>query len=283
MKTELFISVYNDRIRNYLEELIRVIARRTQTALWGRSLADMSERNSDLLILDSGGRIWDFVATTQIIDSAYKEYVIFKEGGRPVHIISPLKGVPGGIDREKFSELLVKRCSFIDSKRRAVFAAVDGDPVLKSAEYREMCRKVKSVISRGEYTELSYDTLTGDAWKASADVFIADEYTNNAVLLGLANINDPVIMHLGSDENNIYVPLSSLRSVCFVPHKKSMIEAVFCVSLWLFDMGLSSPAKRLNSLLVKTERPWYIAREFEKPVKRRSGKGEKDDGASDQA
>ena len=51
MKTDLFISAYNDRIRKYLEELIRVAARRTQTSLWGKKLSEMGDGAKDILIM----------------------------------------------------------------------------------------------------------------------------------------------------------------------------------------------------------------------------------------
>lgn len=282
VKTDLFISAYNDRIRKYLEELIRVAARRTQTSLWGKKLSEMGDGAKDILIIDSGGKIWDTVFAADIMGASYKEYIVYKEGGRPVHIISPMKGDSSGTYKEMFSDLLVRRCKFIDSKRRTVFAAVDGDPALKSPDYREMCRTVKSAISRGKYTEIAYDSIVRTDWTDSADVFITDEYTNNAILLFLARGGEPVVMHLGSDETNIYVPFAALRSFCFVPHKKAMMEALYAVSLWLFDLGLAAPSKRLNSVIANTERPWDAADEFDRPIKKSSKRGEKDDGDKDQ-
>ncbi len=241
-----------------------MIGRRTQTALWGKRLEDIRCDPDSLLILDSCGQLWDVVGAANLVGAVYKEYIIFRNGKRPVHIITSAKAKMDDEDTEMFSALLFKRCAFIDSKKHATFAAVDGDPLLRNPKYREICRAAKGAVENGRFIEESYSSLTNRDWMDSVDVFIADEYTHNAIFMAMTGHNEPCVMHIGSEKTDIYVPFSSIRPVCFIPNEKPVYEAICSVVVWLFDSGLVSPARRLITAMSKSDNPWNTASEFEK-------------------
>lgn len=277
VKTEFYISSYNDRIRIYLEEVIRAVGRRTQLSLWGRKCEDIELNRKNLLILDTRSTFWEMMEDLEVDGPIYKEYIAFKKDGRAVRIISAAKPPEENMEAELFASLVSEKCAEIDAKKRMVFAAVDCDPISRNQFFQEILRAARGAVERGHFIERAHASLTSRKWMDQVDVFITDEYTSNAILAAVTGDDEPCVMRVAAENIDFYIPFSSLRPACFVPDKKSLKEAVYSIAMWIFDMGYPSPSERLCRVTAQTENPWNVAEEFEKPAKRLK-KEEKNEG-----
>lgn len=260
---ELYISAYNEKIFALCESIIRTAGRRAQKSLWGRRFKDIGLRPESLLFLDSGGVRWDIVTAQRLMGTGLREYAVFKNDGRIIHILSE-NGTPGA------SSALEDRIGELDRLYRcAEFTVIDADPMRRMPEYRESVRRAKQAVIRGAYNERSYSSLLRADWTDDADVIITDEYTMSAVLMAVTGEDEPVLVHTASENNEIYVPFSSLRPSCFIPGKKASREAAYGIYMWLLKMGVTGFANRVKKATDSAESLEEILTEIQKPARER--------------
>lgn len=271
---ELHISVYSDEIREYLEKLIRLIGRKSQKPLWGRAFENCMDSKS-ILYLDPGGGIYDLASVSKTIGATYREYIVFKKDGRKVHIISDLSR-KAEIDYEDINKELVMRCAELDGEmRRGVFSFIDPDFMHTRAHFSEICRNIKDAVKNGVFYERMNKSLIKQGWIDETDVFITDEFTESAVLISLAEENDPIVIHMGAPGKEIFAPFSSIMLSCFMPNKKAYRETLYAVALWLLGIGLKSQSEHLKKATDKFVSPEEIYKEMEKPLRERGKKNGK--------
>lgn len=276
---DLHISIYSDQIREYLTKLIRLIGKKAQKPLWGRIFENCSDSQS-ILYLDSGGEIYDLRTVSKTIGASYREHIIFKKDGRKIHIISDLSHMPGDDDADINLHEIVKRCSVLDEEMRcAQFCVVDPDFMHTRQHYSEICRQIKDAVKKGICYERMNKSLIKREWMDEVDVFVTDEFSENAVLIGTAEENDPIVIHIGGPENEIFAPFSSVMLSCFMPNDKAYREMLYAVSLWLLDAGVKSQAEHLKTAVNNFESLDKVFEEMEKPLRERS----KRDGKQNQA
>ncbi len=267
---ELYICAYNERALKGVQELIRLVGRRVQKPLWGRRHTDIYSKPESLLFLDHGGEMWDVVSAERLIGTTLREYIVYKDDGRAVHILSEPENIG-----EAEGSVLAERIRQLDNEyRSAVFTVIEADPLRRMSGYREKARCVKSTVTRGIYSERLYSSLIEPSWLSQTDVFVTDEYTMSAVLMALTGADEPILVHLMSRESDVYVPFSSIKPSCFIPKKKAIREAAYGISEWLYKIGVTGFSKRMKRAADASESFEEIARRIGEPVRRKKDEGE---------
>lgn len=266
---DLHISVYSDEIRDYLTKLIRLIGRKAQKPLWGRIFENCSDSES-ILFLDLGGGVYDMRAVSKTIGALYREYIIFKSDGRKIHIISDLSHIEGDDALEVNMHEIVKRCAELDEEMRcAQFCVIDPDFMHTRQHYSEISRQIKDAVKKGICCERMNKSLIRRGWMDDVNVFITDEFSENAVLISTAEENDPIVIHMGGLEKEVFAPFSSIMLSCFMPNKKAYRETLYAVYLWLLGAGIKSQAEHLKKATDKFESLDKVIEEMEKPLRER--------------
>lgn len=268
---ELYISAYNEVALKGVQGLIRLVGRRVQKPLWGRRHTDIYSKPESLLFLDHGGRLWDVVSAERLIGTTLREYIVYKDGGKVIHIVSEPEKIRGECD----GSVLAERIRQLDKEyRSAVFTVIEADPLRRMSGYREKARCVKNTVTRGIYSERLYSSLIEPHWLSQTDVFVTDEYTMSAVLMALTGKDEPVLVHLMSRESDVYVPFSSIKPSCFIPKQKAIREAVYGISEWLYKIGVTGFSKRMKRAADENGDFEEIAKRISVPVRRRKPKKE---------
>ncbi len=267
------ISVYDESTFTSLSEIIRLLARKTQTSLWGKKFICCSKADS-ILFLDSGDKAITLNALAKTINASYIEYILFREDGRPIYILSNICFDDSMDNFESSNEALLKRCSFLDAHlKSASFSIINSDFIRKSKGYSNIKRNVKEKIKNGFCSEYSSKRKYSDDFLKSTDVFITDEFNQKAILSLLSNGNSPAIIHIHGNEKDVYCPYEMCEHTCFIPDPLLFKEALYCVYSWLYDKELFSPALRFKNILDSSGSDISqneIKNEISKPLRNRS-------------
>lgn len=266
--SELFVSVYSNAVRGFAEDVVRHMGRRCQKPLWCRELLP-EKLPCDILYLDPASTNNDLVRLVKAFRPAYREYVVFK-GERKIHIIAELhENFTVRTDREA-TEVVAERCAELDAQyRRGVFTAIESETLNKRMRYRDVCRAVKTTVSKGVYYERPHEAVLKRAWMDEVDVFVTDEFTQEAVLAAISGNGEPTVKYLGGGEAEIYLPLSSERVSCFIPSEKAYKEMLYAIYLWLGKIGIGAQAERVKAAAAEFVDVDGVFRKLSEPIRKR--------------
>lgn len=245
----LHISVYDEYAFNSLSEIIRLLARKSQASLWGKKFICCTEAES-ILFLDPGDKAISLNALSKTINASYIEYIVFREDGRPVYILSSLCYNNSNHNFEISLNDLLERCSFLDAHlKNASFAIINSDFIRRNKAYSNIKRNVKEKIKNSFCGEYSSKRKYSDEFLNHTDVFITDDFDQKAILSLLSNDNSPTIIHIHGNEKDVYCPYEMCEHTCFILVSLLFKEALYCIYSWLYDKALFSPALRFKKII----------------------------------
>lgn len=224
MKHTLCIATGDPRLRQEMVRLLRLLGRRTQTALWGTE--KLLKEATPLLYLDPGSAGLSLSGQIRTVGAVYLETVAEREKSG-VRLITPLSGKEG-----IGTGAIAARCRELYEAGSKRFLLIDSPPFQSSRDYVALLSAI-----RRELPEEACRETVWDPWQEEipyADVYLTDSYNRNA-LLGILPRSGGIAVRIGGGERDIYTPLPVCEQGFFVPTEKGQRDLMRCISAWLHD------------------------------------------------
>ena len=261
MKKSLYLSAYDEKLKNEIAGLLRLLGRKVKEPIWGYEF-DKIKAPMDILYLDSAGKAYGLSVLANAIKYDLLEVDIYlSEERRYIHIIS---GKANAI-KERIEEV---------ANEKSAISIFSNTFLSLNKEFHENKRYLKENLSFyiNEYNE---SDILSDEYLRNTDIFVVEESILGAILVTLIRMyekGEPIAIIKGSD-CKIYFSVKGRHKSVFINDTSSVKEVVAMLCRWLMDKGEEKASERLMNAHTKLGEGATlkaITEEINRPIRRRN-------------